>query len=70
VPSFRDRRTKLPPEAVVDEVRSRVAVPAARVIQLPARGFSNPPLTTGLPVGQVAPAVVVTVLVAVSVTAG
>ena len=69
---MRDRREDVPSHALA-VVRSTVASPAERTDQDAARVDSKPPLTTGLPVGQAAPilvVVVVAVVVVVSVIAG
>ena len=67
---IRDRTDDAPPDAEAAEVRSTLASPANKTLQVPGSAVSKFPLATALPVGHVAPTSAVAVLVVVSVTAG
>jgi hypothetical protein len=70
VAPLRTRRLKDDPDAPPATRDTSLSVPPGRAIQLPVRLVSKPPLTTGLPVGQVAAALAVTVLVVVTAGRG
>jgi hypothetical protein len=69
VAEMRDRRLKDESDAP-PAIRDTSPSPPSKVTQLPVRPVSKPPLTTGLPVRQVAAALVVTVLVLVAAGGG